>query len=397
MINHKKIFYFFVLFFTNFISAIIVKPKVLLIMGTRPEAIKMIPVYNALKKKNFDPIICSTGQHIEMVNEIFDFFKIKPDFELNIMKPKQDLFYITTEVLNKLKNILLEVKPSLVLVQGDTTSAMAGAMSAFYLKIPIGHIEAGLRTNDINSPFPEEMNRRFISLVTNYHFAPTERAHKQLLTEGIKSESIFNTGNTVVDALYSVTAKIENKEVTISENLKNYLTRAKEENKKIILLTIHRRESLHLFENIFSAVKEFAQNNPNTFIIYPVHPNPVIKDTIIKIGIDKIENIVITYPIIYKDMVYVLNNVDAVATDSGGIQEEAISLGKPTLVLRLETERSEGIIAGVATLVKNFNKEDLKQELEKLIKTFRTNKQYNVYGDGTASYKIVDIIAQQLL
>lgn len=390
----RKLFSYIYLIFLFNISC--ENKKILLILGTRPEAIKMIPVYYQLKKNGFQTLLCSTGQHIEMVNEILDFFKIKADFELNIMKPNQDLFYITNQVLTKIKDVLDLCKPDLVLVQGDTTTAMSAALAAFYLKIPIGHIEAGLRTNNIFSPFPEEANRKIISLITDFHFTPTKLATQQLLKENINPEKIFNTGNTVVDALYNVQKKIENNEVNIDLEIKNIVNNSKRNQKKVILLTIHRRESLMYLENSLNAIKEIAQINDDLEIIYPVHPNPLIRNVIDKIELYKLKNIHITKPLSYKDLIYSLINSFAVITDSGGIQEEAISLAKPTLVLRLETERMEGINAGAASLIKNFETENIKKQILDLLQYKRSLKNLNVYGDGTASKQIVDIIKKNL-
>ena len=298
-----------------------------MVVGTRPEAIKMTPVYEALKKGKIPTLLCCTGQHAELLAE----YDLSPDIDFAVMKKNQDLFYLTETILKKAKLYFQEIQPSLVVVQGDTTSAMACALAAFYLKIPVAHVEAGLRSKNIHNPFPEEMNRRLITSVSSLHFAPTASAHKQLLLEGIPKSSIFRTGNTVVDALYRV---IDNT-LKPSIELATRVAKAKQEGKKIILLTAHRRESFNGgLKQIFTAVKQALADDPNLFVIYPKHPNPVITDILEESKLGVMPGIWVTEPMSHHDLIFTMNAATGVATDSGGVQEEAISLNKPTLILR---------------------------------------------------------------
>lgn len=367
---------------------------IVLIVGTRPEGIKMIPLYLAFKKMQISIVLCSTDQHSYLLQEVYDLFGIVPDYQLDIMQPNQDLFHITESALLKLKAFYNKVNPCLVLVQGDTTSSMAAAMAAFYLNIPIGHVEAGLRTNDIKSPFPEEMNRRFISMVANYHFAPTPLNVGNLLAEGVNRESIYCTGNTVVDTLRIIKEKISLKEVIIDEEITQKVQECKMQGKKIILLTVHRRESFNGgITRILTAIKDFALDNPDIFFFYPYHPNPHVLDAVDKVGIAKIPNLFLSRPLLYKELVYLLLNADWIATDSGGIQEEAISLGKPVLVLRDKTERVEGLWTGLATLV-GTNQEAIQKEMYKLMHdaSLIQSKASSIYGTGYAADMIAHIV-----
>jgi UDP-N-acetylglucosamine 2-epimerase (non-hydrolysing) len=369
---------------------------VVLVIGTRPEAIKMIPVYKALQSEGIAAVICSTGQHTDLLEDIFTLFGISPNCSLNIMKPGQDLFYVTTSVLTKIKEYPIEVQPSLVLVQGDTTSAMAAALAAFYLKIPVGHIEAGLRTHNIYAPFPEEMNRQFISLIATYHFAPTQLSQENLLHENHDPESVFCVGNTVVDALGLVCEGVKNGTVTVNQHLQTIVTSCKNSGKKIMLLTAHRRESFDGgLKNIFEAVKTALEIHPNLFVIYPMHPNPMIKEAFDSSDLAQMPNIVVTKPLIYHDLVYLLDATDLVATDSGGIQEEAVSLGKPTLVLRNETDRPEGVMQGIAKIVGTETPSIINHITNALMET-RSHLNRAIYGDGTASVQIAHLIKKKL-
>jgi len=325
---------------------------VLLIVGTRPEGIKMMPVYFALKRAGLPVALCSTMQHDELLSEVFDLFDVQPDFSLNVMRPGQDLSYLTQSILQKTKEVYARAKPCMVLVQGDTTSTLAAALSAFYAGIPVGHVEAGLRTDDPFVPFPEEMNRRVVSTVARYHFAPTEQAVGHLLTNGVPEHNIFLTGNTVVDALQLMKEKLLTGELVASSALRACVERCKEQRKKIVLLTAHRREAFDGgIERILTSMKEFLQNNEDVFCFYPYHPNPYVLRAIEHVGLNNLENIYLSEPVGYKDLVYLLLNAHWVLTDSGGIQEEAASLGKRVLVLRDKTERVEAIQAGIAQLV----------------------------------------------
>lgn len=367
---------------------------VLLIIGTRPEGIKMAPVYFALKRAGIPVKICSTMQHDQLLQEVLDVFGIIPDVTLNIMRPKQDLFYLTQSVLQKTKETYIALKPSLVLVQGDTTSSMAAGLAAFYLGIPLGHVEAGLRTDDIKAPFPEEMNRRLLSMISKYHFAPTSLAVENLLAHGIHHENIFCTGNTVVDALMIVREKIARNELEIDRDVKKFVQKAKSNTQKIALLTVHRRESFNGgLVSILSHIKTWAQQHPDVAWFYPYHPNPHVIDAIKKVGLTDLENLYLCEPITYKEMVYLLTHAAMVLTDSGGIQEEAVSLGVPVIVLREKTERMEGILIGGARLV-GSDPEALRQGIEwALAYTLAFNQQNkHVYGDGHAAEKIVAFI-----
>lgn len=385
----------FLVFFSFFLAHNLFGDKpIVLVVGTRPEAIKVIPVFQALKESYPNTLLCSTGQHAELLDEIFHVFNVTPDYDLKIMKPNQDLFYITKEVLEKTRQVFENINPSLVIVQGDTSTAMSAALAAYYLKIPIAHIEAGLRTNNIYGPFPEEVNRLIISKIAALNFAPTSFASVNLQKEGIDQTKIFITGNTVVDALYSIREKISKKEISNSKHLVDKVDELKKDGKKIILLTAHRRENLgEGLTHIFKAVKNAIEKYPELVFIYPMHPNPAIKKTFDEVFQEMPEQIVLLPPLPYHDLVYLLDIVDGVATDSGGIQEEAISLNKMTLVLRNETERQEGLQTDLALLVGNDESKILDGIGQILIASGKENKDFSsTYGDGFASQKICKII-----
>lgn len=367
---------------------------ILLVIATRPDGIKIAPVYRALRELAIPVVICSTDQHTNLLQDVVELFEITPDVSLNVMKPGQDLFYLTAHTLQSLKSAYESLRPSLVLVQGDTTSALVGALAAFYLGIPVGHIEAGLRTGNIHFPFPEELNRRIISLIATYHFAPTQLAVDNLVAEGIKPFAIFNTGNTVVDALYYMQDKIASGALSPSPFIKETIQHAREKNYKICLLTAHRRESFGQgLQSIFTAIKKSLQRYPNLFVIYPAHPNPAIRKAIDTVEFEETDRLRIMPALSYVDLVHVLANTDLVATDSGGIQEEAISLGKPVLVLRKETERMEAVCAQQATLV-GTDEESIIQHIGILINQDRCQATQTIYGDGTAAKQIAQIIKQ---
>jgi len=373
-------------------QAIVPKRPVILIIGTRPEAIKMIPVYQALQKENIPTILCSTGQHTELLDSAFSLFEVVPDFDLKIMEPEQSLFHITKAVLEKTEKLFKELTPSLVVVQGDTTSAMAAALAAFYLQIPVAHVEAGLRSGNIKEPFPEELNRKMISLLASYHFAPTEHSASKLLEEGIEKKRIFCTGNTVVDALIEVQKKIRTGKLSPSFFLKEEINRHQKLGNRTLLLTAHRRESLNGgLQNIFSGVKAALERYPNLHIIYASYPNPIIQKIIKETNLASLPNISIFSALPYPDMVYLLSHVDGVATDSGGIQEEAVSLSKPVLVLRNEIDRPEGLLGG-AILV-GTDPDMILQEIEKFMeKDLMISKIQPIYGDGHSSERVAKII-----
>jgi len=369
--------------------------KILAVFGTRPEAIKMAPVILALDD-NFDVKICVTAQHRQMLDQVLELFKIVPDYDLNVMQPGQDLFDITSNVLLGIKKVLEIEKPDMVLVHGDTTTSMATAMASFYLQIPIGHVEAGLRTHDINSPFPEEFNRQITSRIASLNFAPTEISRQNLLDEKVPESQIYVTGNTVIDALLSMVekARIINFSDTILKKMP-FLKQLKSNFPRIILVTGHRRENFGLgFEEICYALKAIADENPNLQIIYPVHLNPNVREPVNRI-LSNLNNIHLIEPMEYLTFVKLMDLSYLILTDSGGIQEEAPSLGKPVLVMRNTTERPESIQAGTVKLV-GTNKFEIVDMVNKLLNDsnlyMQMSKAHNPYGDGEASSIIRNIL-----
>jgi UDP-N-acetylglucosamine 2-epimerase (non-hydrolysing) len=366
------------------------RSKALLVFGTRPEAIKMAPVIKKLQCQ-MDVVICITAQHRELLDQVLDLFEIIPDFDLDIMKPKQDLFDVTSNVLLGVKKVLFKVEPDLVLVHGDTTTAMAASIAAFYLKIPIGQVEAGLRTHNIKSPFPEEFNRQLVTRLAEYHFAPTNKAKQNLLNEGVPEKNIYLTGNTVIDALFSVINKA--KAINFS---KNFLTMmpfmaSKKNLPRIILVTGHRRENFGQgFEEICLALKSIAIQNPKVQIIYPVHLNPNVQEPVVRILSD-IKNVNLIEPLDYLLFIKLMDVSYIILTDSGGIQEEAPSLGKPVILMRDSTERQEALEAQTVKLV-GSNKEKIIDSVNSLLNNDfeykKMAKAHNPYGDGDASEKI---------
>lgn len=371
---------------------------IVLIIGTRPEGIKMIPLYFALQHAGLNPLICSTMQHKELLDDVFNLFNVKPDISLDVMRPNQDLSYLTQTILEKTTAFFAHCNPALVLVQGDTTSTMASALAAFYSKIPVGHVEAGLRTDDISSPFPEEMNRRVVSIIARYHFAPTQQCVDQLCAQGMSSSRIFCTGNTVVDALRLITEKIEQKKIVVRSHIKKQVATCRKAKQRIFVLTTHRRESFDGgIIRILRSIKQFLLTHPNVFCFYPFHPNPYVLKAIKIVGLTGLENLFLSEPLLYPDIIYLLRESDFIATDSGGIQEEAISLGKPVLVLREKTERTEGLHSGIAQLVGT----DPHKIREGMVHVLRRKKKISdqartVYGDGYAADKIAAILQQNV-
>jgi UDP-N-acetylglucosamine 2-epimerase (non-hydrolysing) len=372
--------------------------KVLIVFGTRPEAIKMAPVVIELRRF-MNVRVCVTAQHREMLDQVLDLFEITPDYDLNIMAPGQDLFDITSGVLLGMKKVISKVQPDLVMVHGDTSTAMATSTAAFYLRIPVAHIEAGLRTNDIYSPFPEEFNRQVISRIAFLHFSPTEASKSNLTNENINEKSIYVTGNTVIDSLLSVIEKT--KESKYPDNLVKKLTFLNEDSTKIpriILVTGHRRENFGSgFEEICLAIKEIASQNPKVQIIYPVHLNPNVSEPVNRILID-VENVHLIEPLDYLNFVKLMNDCYLILTDSGGIQEEAPSLGKPVIVMRQNTERTEALKSGTVVLV-GSNKEKIIETVNGLLKNSAKYKMMseiqNPYGDGLASKRIFKILSKE--
>lgn len=357
----------------------------MVVFGTRPEAIKMAPVVKELNsREKIQTIVCVTGQHRQMLDQVLKIFEIEPDYDLSIMKEKQTLFEVTGNILDKIKDVLEVEKPELVLVHGDTSTTFSTALACYYMQIPVGHVEAGLRTHNIYSPFPEEFNRQAVGLIAKYHFAPTEQAKQNLLSEGKREENIFVTGNTAIDAL----------KTTVRNNYTHPLLEWASDS-KLILLTAHRRENLgEPIKHIFKAIKRIVDEFKDVKVVYPVHLNPKIRE-IAKEVLGNNRKVHMIEPLDVLDFHNFMADAYLILTDSGGIQEEAPSLGKPVLVMRNTTERPEGIQAGTLKLVgtdeKNIYlkvKELLldKNEYEKMSKT------KNPYGDGTAAKKITEII-----
>lgn len=391
--------------------------KVLSIIGTRPEAIKMAPVIIELKKHAdlFETKVCATAQHREMLDQVLSIFQITPDYDLDIMTEGQDLFEVTTRIMSGLGYILVQEKPDVALIQGDTTTSFVGSLAAYYLQIPIGHIEAGLRTHNKYSPFPEEKNRHLTSVLADYHFAPTEWAKSNLLRENVPEDRIWVTGNTVIDALLHILRFQKEKEAEkywAKYFFNNFALDISENNRKVILITGHRRESFgEAFKNICHALKEIAQRNPEVTLVYPVHLNPNVrkpvydilgplsKDTVAKKKSTGAGNIFLIDPLDYAPFVFLMNKAHVILTDSGGVQEEAPSLGKPVLVMRNTTERPEGIDAGTVELV-GTNKATIVERTQNLLDDNglyeRMSKAVNPYGDGKAAERITDILISHL-
>ncbi len=369
--------------------------KIMVVFGTRPEAIKMVPVVMALKARpqDFDVQVCVTAQHREMLDQVLALFEITPDFDLNLMTPGQSLGGLTSRALQGLEDVFQAQKPDLVLVHGDTTTTFTASLAAFYQQIKIGHVEAGLRTGDIYSPWPEEFNRRVTGIVANYHFAPTEVSEKNLLAESTKPESVLVTGNTVIDALQWVVKKVE-EDKTLSAQLTAKFDFI-EPYKKMILVTGHRRENFgDGFLNICQSLKELAQRD-DVQIVYPVHLNPNVQKPVNDI-LGEMDNVHLIAPQDYLPFVYLMNQAHIILTDSGGVQEEAPSLGKPVLVMRDTTERPEAVEAGTVKLV-GTNANTIKQAVIELLDNDEAYKSmsiaHNPYGDGQASHRIADFIA----
>ena len=372
--------------------------KVLLVFGTRPEAIKMAPLVKAFQADdNFETKVCVTAQHREMLDQVLELFEITPEYDLNLMKPGQDLYDITSNVLLGMKDILTNFNPDVVLVHGDTTTTSAASLSAYYQQIKIGHIEAGLRTGNLMSPWPEEANRQITGVLANYHFTPTTASQENLLRENKDKDSVVVTGNTVIDALFLALNKIRN-----NNDLKKQIVKQISDlhykiidNTKIILVTGHRRENHGQgFINICEALKTIAINNPDIDIVYPVHLNPNVQKPVKEI-LSNISNIYLIEPLQYEQFIYMMNKSYFIITDSGGVQEEAPSLGKPVLVMRDTTERPEALDAGTVKLV-GTNTQLIIKEAQKLlnnkIEYEKMSKAHNPYGDGKACHRIVEFL-----
>jgi len=372
------------------------KKKILIIFGTRPEAIKMAPLVKEFLKHPtlFDTKVCITAQHREMLDQVLAFFKIKADYDLDLMKPNQNLYSLTGDIINGLKPILEDFRPNYVFVHGDTTTTMASSIAAFYSGAKVCHVEAGLRTFNKWSPFPEEINRQITGRITDIHFAPTEASKKNLLLENIQSSNITVTGNTVIDALLDSVSKVDTIEDTEIEMLKTKIDLSK----KLILVTGHRRENHGQgFINICQALKQIAIENPGTQIIYPVHLNPQVQKPVYEL-LDGVKNIQLMAPLSYPAFVWLMNKSYLIITDSGGVQEEAPSLGKPVLVMRNTTERPEAVNAGTVILVGTDTKK-IVAETTKLLNNselyHKMSALHNPYGDGNACERIIEFIKEQ--
>ena len=371
--------------------------KILIVFGTRPEAIKMAPLVKEFQKysDSFDTKVCVTAQHREMLDQVLDLFKITPEYDLDIMKPGQDLYDVTSNVLLGLKSVLTDFKPDVVFVHGDTSTTFSASLAAFYQQIKVAHIEAGLRTGDIYSPWPEEANRQLTTQITAYHFAPTLTSKENLLKENVKEQSIVVTGNTVIDGLFLALEKIKT-DNTLEQEINHKLSTMGyqlQDDKKIILVTGHRRENHGQgFINICTALKEIALANPVIDIVYPVHLNPNVQKPVKELLSD-VENIYLIEPLQYEQFIYMMDKSYFIITDSGGVQEEAPSLGKPVLVMRDTTERPEALEAETVKLVGTDTGLIIK-EAQELIDNKESythmSKASNPYGDGTACQKIVN-------
>ncbi|HFP7737414.1 TPA: non-hydrolyzing UDP-N-acetylglucosamine 2-epimerase [Campylobacter lari] len=374
--------------------------KILVVFGTRPEAIKMAPLVKIMENRNdIDFKICVTAQHRQMLDQILDVFDIKPDYDLNIMSENQDLYDITFKILCGMKNILNDFRPDVVLVHGDTTTASAAALAAFYQKIKVAHVEAGLRTYNLYNPWPEEANRQIVGILSGIHFTPTTKSAENLIKEGKDKKNIFVTGNTVVDALFYMVEKIKNDTAFKTKILSSIDSEyRKSDNRKFILVTGHRRENFgEGFLQICEALKAIAINNPNIDIVYPVHLNPNVQKPVKSILSD-ITNIYLINPLKYEEFIYLMSNCYFIITDSGGVQEEAPSLGKPVLVMRETTERPEAIEAGTVKLVGTCKSSIIKAAQELIDdedEYKKMSKASNPYGDGKACEKILEILVKK--
>ena len=382
--------------------------KVMLVFGTRPEAIKMAPLVKEFQKypEIFHTIVCVTGQHREMLDQVLKIFEIKPDYDLNIMKQGQDLYDVTAKVLIGMRDVLKDARPDIVLVHGDTTTSTSSALAAFYQQISVGHVEAGLRTHNIYSPWPEEMNRLITGRIANYHFSPTHLSRCNLLNEGIREDAIIETGNTVIDALYMVITKIRKDKLLNSELkkiLKNagYDTNRLIKNRKMVLITGHRRENFGAgFISMCCAIKSLTEKYPDVDFVYPMHLNPNVRRAIHEVfgeNLSELDNMFFIEPLEYLSFVYLMEKATIVLTDSGGIQEEAPGLGKPVLVMRDTTERPEALDAGTVKLV-GTDYEKIMNNVSLLIEDScayeQMSKAVNPYGDGKACFRIVEYLKQ---
>ena len=383
--------------------------KIMLVFGTRPEAIKMAPLVKEFQKypERFKTIVCVTGQHREMLDQVLRIFEITPDYDLNIMKQGQDLYDVTARVLLGMRDVLKEAQPDVVLVHGDTTTSTAAALAAFYQQIPVGHVEAGLRTHNIYSPWPEEMNRQITGRIAMYHFAPTPLSKQNLLSEGVDEKHIIVTGNTVIDALYMVVDKIKNDQTLDSElesllRQAGYNTNRLANGRKMVLITGHRRENFgEGFIKMCTAIKDLTRKYPNVDFVYPMHLNPNVRKPIHEVfgeNLSDLGNMFFIEPLEYLSFVYLMEKSTIVLTDSGGIQEEAPGLGKPVLVMRDTTERPEALEAGTVKLVgTDYDKiiTEVSALLDNQAYYEKMSKAVNPYGDGKACSRIINILSDE--
>lgn len=381
--------------------------RIMLVFGTRPEAIKMAPLVKEFQKcpDNFETVVCVTGQHREMLDQVLHIFDINPDYDLNIMRQGQDLYDVTSRVLLGMRDVLKEVKPDIVLVHGDTTTSTAAALASFYQQISVGHVEAGLRTHNIYSPWPEEMNRQLTGRIATYHFAPTPLSRQNLLNEGISNNRIFVTGNTVIDALYWVVDKIKSDKDLDAELVTALKTAGYDtcRGKRIVLITGHRRENFgDGFINICNAIKDLSCRYPDVDFVYPMHLNPNVRRPIHEVfgqDLSDLGNMFFIDPLEYLSFVYLMEKSSVVLTDSGGIQEEAPGLGKPVLVMRETTERPEALEAGTVKLVgTDYNRivEEVSVLLDSSEAYERMSRAVNPYGDGKACGRIISKLAHDI-
>lgn len=379
----------------------------MLVFGTRPEAIKMAPLVKEFQKHSdkFETVVCVTGQHREMLDQVLHIFEITPDYDLNIMKQGQDLYDVTARVLTGMRDVFKEVQPDIVLVHGDTTTSTAAALAAFYQQIPVGHVEAGLRTHNIYSPWPEEMNRQITGRIATYHLSPTPLSKQNLLSEGVKEEQITVTGNTVIDALYMVVEKIKQDKALDAElegqlKLVGYDVNRLSEGRRLVLITGHRRENFgDGFINMCTAIKDLTKKYPEVDFVYPMHLNPNVRKPIHEVfgaDLSNLGNMFFIEPLEYLSFVYLMEKSSVVLTDSGGIQEEAPGLGKPVLVMRDTTERPEALEAGTVKLVGtdyNMIVNEVSLLLDDKEAYEKMSKAVNPYGDGLACKRIVEFLA----
>ena len=379
--------------------------RIMLVFGTRPEAIKMCPLVKELQKRpgEFETIVCVTGQHREMLDQVLQIFDVRPNYDLNIMKQGQDLTDVTSRILVGLRDVLKECRPDVVLVHGDTTTSTAGALAAFYAQIPVGHVEAGLRTHNIYSPWPEEINRQITGRIATFNFSPTPLSEKNLKEEKVHGE-IFVTGNTVIDALHLVVEKLKNNPILAQEQARILTTAGYDVSrlaggKKLVLITGHRRENFgEGFLHMLTAMKDLSQHYPEVDFVYPMHLNPNVRLSVHQVfgDVPNLPNFFFIEPLQYLEFVYLMSQSSIVLTDSGGIQEEAPGLGKPVLVMRDTTERPEALSAGTVRLV-GTNYDRIVQELSRLLDSESAYTQMshavNPYGDGQACRRIADVLA----